>query len=273
MKINANTKVTTVLKASPAAIDLLIGLSPEFGRLKNPFMRKVLAPRVTLAQAASIGGCRLEDFFAVLQPLGFEAEANVKPETEMDLPKEKLKFLAGNPDIRKFDVRPILEAGSDPLNAILAEVNKLKKGEPICIVNSFEPVPLMRLLKKKGFDSCVVYAAPSEVHTYFTPSVEEESSPETNVVVDVNEETLRNFLEGYQGRITEADVRDLEMPVPMITILELLKNLPQGYLLYVHHKKVPVYLLPELDAGGWEYFIHKAGENEVKLVIKKRPGN
>jgi hypothetical protein len=33
----------------------------------------------------------------------------------------------------------------------------------------------------------------------------------------------------------------------MVTILNELEALPQGHALYVHHKKMPQYLLPELE--------------------------
>lgn len=43
------------------------------------------------------------------------------------------------------------------------------------------------------------------------------------------------------------------MPEPMLKILEELEKLPQEQALYVKHKKLPVYLLPELRDKGFSY--------------------
>lgn len=270
MKINANTKVAEILKASPKAIDMLTALSPKFSKLKNPILRRVMAPRVTLAQAASIGGCTVQAFFEALSPLGFEVECTGKEEAPVADEAAGAPFLVNHPNIKQVDVRPVLESGADPLVMILQEVRKMRKGQVICIINSFEPVPLIQLLQKKGFDSYVEHIGPSEVHTYFTSSSGKEFSHEDKVVLDIDAEVLQEFLDVYKGQTVEIDVRDLEMPLPMITILEELETLPFDHLLYVHHKKVPVYLLPELESRAWEYFIHRAGENDVKLLIKRK---
>ncbi len=37
------------------------------------------------------------------------------------------------------------------------------------------------------------------------------------------------------------------MPLPMHTILEALKTLPNDKALFVYHKRIPVFLLPELE--------------------------
>jgi hypothetical protein len=83
-------------------------------------------------------------------------------------------------------------------------------------------------------------------------------------------EDFEQMLESYKGFIKETDVRNLEMPLPMLTILELLESLPQNYILYVHHKKIPVYLLPEIEDKGFEYFINEIAEGDVKLIIRHK---
>jgi hypothetical protein len=56
----------------------------------------------------------------------------------------------------------------------------------------------------------------------------------------------------------------------MLTILDVLEHLPQGKALYVHHKRIPVYLLPELAEKGFEYRIKEIKEGEVHLLIFKQ---
>ena len=74
-------------------------------------------------------------------------------------------------------------------------------------------------------------------------------------------------MEKYIGKLQVLDVRELEMPLPMITILDALDNLPDGEALYVHHKRIPVFLLPELADRKFNYRIKKISEDDVHLII------
>ena len=55
----------------------------------------------------------------------------------------------------------------------------------------------------------------------------------------------------------------------MVTILKELEELKENEALYVHHKKVPQYLLPELVERNFKTWIADVGENNVKLLIHK----
>jgi len=59
------------------------------------------------------------------------------------------------------------------------------------------------------------------------------------------------------------------MPGPMMTILESLNDLPAGYALFVNHKRIPVFLLPELKERNFDYRIKTISEGEVNLLIFK----
>ena len=65
------------------------------------------------------------------------------------------------------------------------------------------------------------------------------------------------------------DVRNLEMPEPMTTILTELEKLPTTYSLFVDHKKMPQFLLPELKQRGFEILYNKKSENHLQLLIFK----
>ncbi|NJN26663.1 MAG: DUF2249 domain-containing protein [Cyclobacteriaceae bacterium] len=56
----------------------------------------------------------------------------------------------------------------------------------------------------------------------------------------------------------------------MTTILETLAKLGDDEALFVKHKRVPVYLLPELSDRHMEYRIKELGDNDVELLIFKK---
>src|SRR5690606_24321165 len=53
--------------------------------------------------------------------------------------------------VQRLDARPLLQAGKEPLGAILEVVKRLEADEVFELLAPFEPVPLYRLLGGKGF--------------------------------------------------------------------------------------------------------------------------
>jgi hypothetical protein len=54
---------------------------------------------------------------------------------------------------KKFDVRPSLEKGREPLPEILRRVHGMASGEGLIIVAPFLPSPLVERLRSEGFES------------------------------------------------------------------------------------------------------------------------
>lgn len=77
------------------------------------------------------------------------------------------------------------------------------------------------------------------------------------------------LLASFTGKLISIDVRELEMPGPMMTILESLNTLPPGYALFVYHKRIPLFLLPELAERKLDYRVKEIAEGEVHLLIFK----
>lgn len=267
MTINAGTKIGAILKQNAAALEAIVALSPKFEKLRNPILRRVMAGRTSLSMAAKIGGCRVEDFFEKLKPLGFEIAAAVVEKEEEKKPLPEFITSLKKEQIADLDVRPIMEAGEDPLSVIVKKVKTLLPGQVLKIINSFEPTPLILLLEKQGFLSYVDTIAPDWVETYFYKK-------EGSGSVDIEDKAPAGSSEGwdaimrqFENRMQTVDVRHLEMPGPMMTILEALETLPENSALFVYHKRIPVFLLPELAERKFEYRIKEIGEGDVHLLI------
>jgi hypothetical protein len=78
MQINSKTKIADLLKFHPDALEAIITLSPDFKKLRNPVLRKLMAGRTSIGMASKIGGCKPEDFFEILKPLGFVSDNSVQ---------------------------------------------------------------------------------------------------------------------------------------------------------------------------------------------------
>ncbi len=268
MIINVNTKIANVLKGNPGALDAIVSLSPKFEKLRNPLLRKVIAGRTSISMASKMGGCTIEDFFKALQPLGFEIDKTVREKENNTSEKPEPGFLKNiQPEkIKDLDVREAIESGNDPLKLIMKNVKDLPNGFVLNIINSFEPTPLILLLEKQGYEAYVKTISAKQVNTYFYKKTDK--SFEAPVKKDWSE-GWDETLEKYNDKLVTIDVRELPMPLPMHSILEALETLPEDKALYVYHKRIPVFLLPELEDQHFNFRIKEINEGNVHLLIYK----
>lgn len=270
MEIGAHTKISALIKANPAAIEAIASINRHFEKLRNPILRKILAARVTIADAARLGGCGVETFFERLAPLGFV----VQKEKEGPVPQVPqapavfplfLKKLPQNA-FTYLDVREDIAMGNYPFLRIMQAVDQLNEKQALVLINTFEPTPLLQILQKRGFLNFTHEKEPELVYTYFWRQTEEVANIE-EVTPETDE--YNQVLTRFSGNMKRVDVRQLEMPQPMVTILNELEWLPTGQALHVTHKRVPQFLLPQLESRGFQVAIQDAGPHQTYLLIYK----
>lgn len=264
--INVNTKIASLLKQHSGALDAIVSISPKFNKLRNPLLRKLMASRTSIGMASKIGGCSANDFFDKLQPLGFCIDRSIKEENNTE---EIIPAFMKNADLEKtlvLDVRPTFDSGKDPLQLILKSINQLEAGQILKLINSFEPIPLIQLLSKQGFESYVESTDENLVQTYFH---KKEGAKVRNTHKTTSDKNWEEVLESYKDKMKTIDVRGLEMPLPMLTILDALDKLPKEQALFVYHKRIPVFLLPELEERKFSFRTRELGNSEVHLIIFK----
>lgn len=263
MIINANTKIGTILKQHPEALEAIVSVNPIFEKLRNPVLRKLMAGRTSLAMASKVGGCTVDDFFDKLQPLGFEIDKDTKVKEEVKTIPQFMRETRSE-QIIELDVRPNIASGNDPLNLIMNKLKTVQPGQVLKIINSFEPTPLIHLLEKKGYQSYVEQVGEKHIATYF---YKKKNEIDTSTLPVNSSNDWDELMSRFETSMQVIDVRELEMPKPMHTILEALEQLPQGDALFVYHKRIPVYLLQELSDRGFDYRIKELSEGQVHLLI------
>lgn len=254
-------KVAKVLDAYPETIDVFLEVSPHFAKLKNKVLRKTIARRVTLEQAARVGGVNVNNLLLKLNTkAGFDMESNKLPGSNIEH-KER----SAVPDYKEvvLDVRPIIESGTDPFKSIMKTIKEMNADEMLHLINSFEPVPLYPVMQTKGY----TYSSEKrgdEWHIWFWKK--EEGGKHT-----VAEEAKTSGDENKPAeRIEEIDVRGMEPPQPMVTILETLNRLDKNTTLLVHHHREPVLLYDKLEEMGFKAETEKINEQYYKIIIKKK---
>lgn len=269
MVITENTKISELIKANPASIEAIASINPLFNKLKNPILRKALASRVTIKEAASIGGASLSEFINKLSEIGFEFTQSVK--TLVTGKSIGVDFSGiETPAVSKMlDVRDDIKNGNDPFQKIMKNISLLKDGQTLLLINTFVPTPLIKILKGKGFKITVKNKQADLVYTYLKKGEQISEQVKTAEINRVSSAVFNQQLKKIKGLIESVDVRNMEMPLPMVTVLERLALLDKEDGLFVNHFKIPHFLLPELTARGYSYLITEEEPGEVLLLIYK----
>lgn len=71
----------------------------------------------------------------------------------------------------RLDVRPFHQRGEEPFQAIMTAVESLAPDQDFLLVNSFEPIPLYRVMDKRGFTHETSAISPDEWHIVFRHKV------------------------------------------------------------------------------------------------------
>lgn len=271
--INADTRISELIKANPLVIDTLVELNPNFSKLRNPILRHLLARRVSISDACAIAGCKLDDFLDKMISIGFKTDGQVDSSFSKKVEHTTAAIFTGGLKVVELDVRPVLAAGDDPLKLILKTSKALEPDECLKIINTFEPIPLIKLLGMQGYRTWSERPEKDMVYTWF---VKDEGVRVVQGAPAADPDITNTGLEfdrmiDFFGpeRIRTIDVTGLEMPQPMISILENLSKLKEDEALFVYHKKVPVYLLPELEERGFKYFIKNCADGKINMLICK----
>lgn len=277
MQIDSNTKISELIKHNRDSIEAIASLSKPLEKLRNPLLRKIMASRVTIAEAAKMGNFPVDKFILSLQHLGFEY-IQTTPLTEDHDPTPAWLESLTQDQIDYFDVRSMIDEGNDPLKLILQRFKKTADGHALCIISSFIPTPLIRLLNKDNIYTYTLAKSKSEYHSFFYRSSDrqqklspESTNEDTAGVSMITAEQFYSKLALFNSQcITEIDVRDLEMPLPMHTILESLQTLEKDHILYIHHKRIPIYLLQEISGQNYDIHISEIDEDNVKILISEK---
>ena len=271
--INPKTRILELIKANPLVIDTLVELNPNFSKLRNPILRNLLARRVNISDACAIAGCKISDFLDKMISIGFTIDGNGYSSALNTERKVRAAIFTGGLKVVELDVRPVLASGSDPLNLILNSSKSLKDDECLKIINTFEPAPLINLLGKQGFRSWSEQPEKDIVYTWFVKDVLSQALQEISTAkADFSSDGLEfeSMIDLFGPERTRTiDVTCLEMPQPMISILDNISKLDDDEALFVYHKKLPVYLLPELKERGFRYFIKNCPDGKVNMLICK----
>ncbi len=261
--ISASDRLSQVLARDPRLVEVLALTAPALAALKDESMRRSMAPRVSVEQAARIAGLEPDELVARLnRALAGAATLPAQPArpaialTPTVVPPE---LLATPPELLvDLDVREDLRAGREPFEKIMQAARALTADQVLRVRAIFEPAPLYGVFAKKGRSHFTEQLAPDDWRVWFLPGGAVRAAAPAVAAADTED-------------VIVLDVRDLEPPEPMVRTLEALERMPRGKTLLQINVRVPQFLLPKLDERGFVYDIREQSPDLVRLFIRHKP--
>jgi uncharacterized protein (DUF2249 family) len=264
--ISAGTPLGRLLDEHPDLVEVLARYHPHFERLRNRLLRKVMAPRVTVAEAARMAGVPATDLLRVLRAavgeppeVGEEAEVPAGP-AEPAAPRPAALAALAEAQLVRLDVREDLRRGDEPFGRIMAAVKALAPDQVLVLRGPFEPVPLYDVLGRRGLAHWTERHSADDWSVWFYRSASGPApSPEAAGVGPPAAAT----------RTVTIDVRGLEPPMPMVLVLERLERLEPGEQLEVIHERRPLFLYPLIVERGFEHETDELAPGTVRILIRR----
>ncbi|MCA9833880.1 MAG: DUF2249 domain-containing protein [Thermomicrobiales bacterium] len=256
--IASDWKISKVLEVYPELLDVIAGIHPALGKIRNPLIRKVQTKLVTVQQAAGVAGVDPTEFLQQLNAaVGHESPESQAAGSPTE-PAEIPDWVTGVTIARELDVRPMLQRGDEPFTVISEASRAVRVGEALALRTTFDPIPLRDVLAKQGFESHTTGSG-DDWTTLFYRVRELTPAAKPAAIASAEPATVEISI----------DVSELVPPEPMMKILNALEELPDGGRLVVHHVRRPMHLYPRLDELGYAHATEELASDHVVVTIDK----
>ncbi len=160
-------KVGKLLEAFPELEETLIGLSPQFKKLRNPVLRRTVANIVTLQQAAATGGIPVDELVNALRKKTGQSELNLGGASETSFSQPRPDWMNQNRSVTQLDATETIQSSGVPLGEVMSAARTINSGEVLELIAPLYPAPIVDKLTEEGFK---YWTCPVEdhFHIYFS---------------------------------------------------------------------------------------------------------
>jgi len=180
--ITAEDNIYDIIKIHPELKEVLINLSPKFSKLNNTLLFNIATRRTTVRDAAGVAKLYLREMlYRLNQAVGLgdeflavqksQAQGLIQDFLKKDQPQGEQ---AAVPDwldrARDFPIEDVRLDNEDPFAKVNKLAESIAEGEGFCLVQKFEPLPLIRYLKNRQFIHYTDKINEDEYRIYFLRS-------------------------------------------------------------------------------------------------------
>lgn len=165
------------------------------------------------------------------------------------------------------DVREDIRNGRNPFSKIMNAASRLRAGEQLRLIAPFEPVPLVHVLTRQGFQHRAQSNATGDWEVLFErqPTAQPVETSSTG-----EPEQPRRPAKALSNQKIEIDARGLEPPLPMIKILESLGTLPMEAALCARTDRRPIHLYAQLEERGFAAQTEEQSDGSFLTLITRQ---
>jgi len=161
IQITPEVTIADLLRAFPEADEHLTEMSDSYRALDNPVLRAAATKSTTLSQLAQTDGISIGIVIGKLREAA--GQESLAADSGVDAPA----WTDASAIAKSLDARDIIRRGGHPLDQVMTELGTLNSGEVYELITPFVPVPMIDLVKQRGFESYTVSHGPDLCHTYF----------------------------------------------------------------------------------------------------------
>lgn len=176
--------------------------------------------------------------------------------------------------IVELDVREDLKNKLEPFQKIMGAVKSLEKGDILVLHSTIKPVPLLTMMKTKGYANEVEKKSDDHYVTTFKKKKssllfwkKDEELPERPPCA------AQDSPVSIDENVFYLDNRGLEPPQPMIRTLARLTSMKNGEVLTIRNDRLPAFLIEELNQLGYNYTPTEMEDGSVEVKITKSRDN
>ncbi len=147
-----------------------------------------------------------------------------------------------------LDVRDDIRSGREPFSKIMNAAAALQADERLLVIAPFEPVPLFRVMEKRGFVHKGQATTSGDWEILFARQADTQLTEAVSTCAPIDS---RNGAASRPAQVVEVDARGLEPPQPLVKILETLVALPAGAELRARTDRRPIHLHAQLEERGF----------------------
>lgn len=185
--------------------------------------------------------------------------------------EQRIKQLS---ELRKveLDVRELLRNNTDPFELIMTTVKTLNRHDMLVLHATMKPVPLLGLMKLKGFSGKAEKRGDGHWITVFVHKEHARLLRQDGeeVETDLEEPEMTQPHADGKPRLHELDNRGLQPPEPMVRTLAALKRAAKGDKVVIHNDRVPAFLLEEIKGLGYPCEVAEQSDGSAVVTIEKR---
>ena len=145
------TRLIDAMMADEAILGRLVGYDAKIANFRKVLNDETVADELRLADVSTMLDLPEADLVALANGSSFRRGAGPAGATTRQ-PEPTNEDCVG-PVLRTLDLRPLFDAGMEPLATILQELPAIEPGGVLVIEAPFHPLPLRRLLRRRGFRS------------------------------------------------------------------------------------------------------------------------